>query len=111
MDVAHQLHGRTSEADAFDIDDATTVATVALAAAVELADPPDASPFGLGAFLAAAAFGAALGSWKNGHALPRMQVPLDQKIHGTLGESGFGFALAFESPFDFPLRSGFAVSS
>ena len=44
-------------------DDATTVATVALAAELELADPPGAPPFGFGAFFAAAAFGAALGSW------------------------------------------------
>ena len=63
MDVEHWPYDRTSEADAFDNDDATTLATVALAAELELADPPGAPPFGFGAFFAAAAFGAALGSW------------------------------------------------
>jgi hypothetical protein len=41
-----------------------------------------------------------------------LHVPLGQKILGTLGASGFGFALAFPSPLEpFPLESGFAVSS
>ena len=69
MELDHELSDRTSDADAFDNDDATTaatVATVALEAALEPADPPDAPPFGfvVGAPFAAAAdaFGAALGS-------------------------------------------------
>jgi hypothetical protein len=66
MEVDHELSDRTSDADAFDNDDATTAATVALEAALEPADPPDAPPFGfvVGAPFAAAAdaFGAALGS-------------------------------------------------
>ena len=66
MEVDHARSDRTSDADAFDNDDATTAATVALEAALEPADPPDAPPFGfvVGARFAAAAdaFGAALGS-------------------------------------------------
>ena len=65
MEVEQWPSGRTSAADAFDNDNAATVATVALDAALEPADPPGAPPFGfVGAPFAAAAdaFGAALGS-------------------------------------------------
>ena len=66
MDVDQRASDRTPDADAFGNDDATTVATVALDAEPEPADPPEAPPFGCGAaalFAAVAdAFGAALGS-------------------------------------------------
>lgn len=48
-------HERTSDVDAFVTDEATTIATVALAVELEPVHHPDSPPLGLGELFAAAA--------------------------------------------------------